>query len=59
MGVNQNRQSKSRVSKRRAMQKISAPNIVECPHCHKYTMQHHMCPNCGYYNGKEVVSMGE
>ncbi|UWG96155.1 50S ribosomal protein L32 [Dehalobacter sp. DCM] len=59
MGVHQNKQSKSRVRRRRAMDKLTAPNLVECPQCHKQKLQHHICANCGYYNGKEVVSMGE
>lgn len=59
MGVHQNRQSKARVRTRRAMDKLSAPNLVECPQCHQPKLQHHICPNCGYYKGKEVISMGE
>ncbi|HHV65229.1 MAG TPA: 50S ribosomal protein L32 [Peptococcaceae bacterium] len=59
MGVHQNKQSKSRVRMRRAMDKLNAPNLVECPQCHKKKLQHHVCPECGYYKGKQVVSMGE
>ncbi|MDR3288380.1 MAG: 50S ribosomal protein L32 [Peptococcaceae bacterium] len=59
MGVPQHRQSKSRVRKRRAMSKLTAPNLVDCPQCHKPKMQHHVCASCGYYNGREVIAMGE
>jgi large subunit ribosomal protein L32 len=59
MGVHQNRQSKSRVRKRRAMWKLSAPNFVECPQCHKMKLQHRVCASCGYYKGKEMVAKGE
>lgn len=59
MGVHQNRQSKARVRRRRATQKLTVPHLVECPQCHKQKLQHHLCPNCGYYKGKEVISMGE
>ncbi len=59
MGVHQNRQSKSRVRKRRAMWKLTAPNLVECPQCHKKNLQHTICASCGFYKGKEMVSKGE
>ncbi len=57
MGVPQHRQSKTRVRKRRAMQKLSAPGFTECPQCHKPKMTHRVCPECGYYNAKEVISV--
>ncbi|NMA69358.1 MAG: 50S ribosomal protein L32 [Desulfitobacterium sp.] len=59
MAVPKRRHSKSRVRKRRATWKISAPNHVECPQCHKAKLPHHLCPNCGYYKAREVVSMDE
>ncbi|HEX3015123.1 MAG TPA: 50S ribosomal protein L32 [Desulfobacteria bacterium] len=57
MGVPQHRQSKSRVRKRRAMWKLEAPGFIECPQCHKPMMPHRVCPECGFYKGKEVVSV--
>ena len=59
MGVPQNRQSKARVRKRRAMQKLTPPNLVECPQCHKLKLSHYVCPNCGFYKSKEVVAVSE
>jgi len=59
MGVHQNKQSKARVRRRRAMDKLSVPNLVECPQCHKLKLQHNICPSCGFYKGKEVISVGE
>ena len=32
---------------------------VECPHCHEKIMQHRVCPNCGYYDGKQDVAKKE
>jgi large subunit ribosomal protein L32 len=40
---------------RRAQHKISAPTLSECPQCHQARLPHHVCPECGYYDGKEVV----
>ncbi|MDR3271458.1 MAG: 50S ribosomal protein L32 [Peptococcaceae bacterium] len=59
MGVPQHRQSKSRVRKRRAMAKLTAPSLTACPQCRKLRMPHHMCPACGYYDGKAVVAVAE
>ncbi|ADG82925.1 50S ribosomal protein L32 [Thermincola ferriacetica] len=56
MGVQQHRQSKSRVRKRRATQKLTAPGFISCPQCHEPKLPHRVCPECGYYKDKEVVA---
>ncbi|MDR2736281.1 MAG: 50S ribosomal protein L32 [Gracilibacteraceae bacterium] len=55
MGVHQTRQSKSRIRRRRATQKLAAPNLVECPQCHQLKQQHHACLACGTYKGSTVI----
>ncbi len=47
--------SRSRRDKRRTHQKLSIPNVVECPHCHQPKLPHRACPNCGYYGGRMVI----
>lgn len=47
--------SKAKGRMRRAHNKISAPNLVECPQCHEKVLAHRICKNCGYYAGKPVV----
>ncbi|MDR1961718.1 MAG: 50S ribosomal protein L32 [Gracilibacteraceae bacterium] len=59
MGVHQNRQSKARVRRRRAADKAFSPSLTECPQCHKFRLQHQLCPHCGFYNGKQVIQVGE
>ena len=49
------RWSKARTGLKRSTWKIEAKNLATCPHCHEPMMQHRVCSNCGYYNGKEVV----
>ncbi|MGI6678767.1 MAG: 50S ribosomal protein L32 [Dehalobacterium sp.] len=44
---------------RRATQKINKPSLSECPQCHAFKAPHRVCPECGYYKGKEVVSKAE
>ncbi len=49
--------TKSRKRMGQWKEKIDAPNLVECPHCHNLVLPHHVCPYCGYYDGKEVVAV--
>ncbi len=49
------RHSKTRGRKRRTHWKIDAPNLAECPQCHNARMPHHICPSCGFYNGRQII----
>ena len=51
--------SRARRDSRKANWKISAPNVVKCPHCHEYTLPHQVCSHCGYYKGEQVVDMAK
>ncbi len=58
MAVPKRKTSKARRDKRRASNiKMTAPNVSECPQCHEPKLSHHVCPSCGYYKGKEVISV--
>jgi large subunit ribosomal protein L32 len=57
VGVPKRRVSKARQGERRAHLAIGAPALVECDHCHELKRAHHVCPTCGYYNGREAVSI--
>lgn len=49
--------SKARRDSRRAQTfKLSMPGIVECPQCHEMKLAHRVCKDCGYYDGKEIIS---
>ncbi|NPV52140.1 MAG: 50S ribosomal protein L32 [Firmicutes bacterium] len=50
---------KSRTRKRRANWKITAPGLGECPQCHASKLPHRVCPECGYYDGREIVKKAE
>jgi large subunit ribosomal protein L32 len=56
MAVPKQKQSHSRTAKRRAQHKISSPAVNSCPQCHSPRRPHHVCPVCGSYAGREVVS---
>jgi len=57
MAVPKKRQSSARRDKRRAHDAIGAPRLNECPQCHSPRMPHRVCPTCGTYAGREVVSL--
>ena len=49
------RHSKTRGRKRRTHYKAETPTLAQCSHCHQPKPPHTVCPNCGYYAGREVV----
>ena len=49
--------SKGRRDRRRAHDALKARNLVSCPNCGEMRLPHHVCPNCGYYKGREVVDV--
>ena len=59
MAVPKKRKSKSATARRRANWKLDAPGFVECPRCHKPRMPHRVCPECGHYDGREVIKVKE
>ena len=57
VGVPKRKVSKARQGERRSHLAISAPPLVECEHCHELHRAHHVCPTCGWYNGREAVTI--
>ena len=49
--------SKGRRDRRRAHDSVAPPALVSCTNCGEKHRPHHVCPNCGHYNGKEVVEI--
>ncbi len=49
--------SKGRRDRRRAHDALVANNLVQCSQCGEMRLPHTVCPNCGYYQGREVISM--
>ncbi len=42
---------------RRAHDSLSVEAFQECPNCGELKRPHNLCPSCGHYNGREVVSV--
>ncbi len=48
--------SKTSQRTRRAHSAMDAPTLTKCPRCGAAIKPHRVCPECGYYKGKEVVT---
>ena len=59
MAVPKQRQNKSRGGRRRAgHKKLVEKVLVACSNCSQMILPHRVCPNCGFYKGKEVEKKG-
>lgn len=57
MAVPKRRKTSSRRDMRRSQHdKVSRPNISPCPNCSAPMVPHRVCPSCGFYDGREVIS---
>ena len=48
--------SSARRDKRRAHDSLKARNLVQCSNCGEMRLPHTVCPNCGYYQGREIIN---
>ena len=51
--------SRRRAKGRWAHRSLIAASFSDCPQCRNPKLPHRVCPTCGYYNGREVVSAEE
>ncbi len=56
MATPKKRKSLERRRRARAQSKVVLPNIVKCSNCDGVRLPHHMCPTCGWYNGKCIIA---
>ena len=59
MPVPKRKRSKAKVRSHKAVQAISAANVIACPNCDEPAMPHRMCPHCGQYAGRVVKEVEE
>ena len=55
MGVPKKKTTRSKKRHRQAHQKLSFSSLTRCPQCKAPKLPHFVCPECGYYKGKQVV----
>jgi large subunit ribosomal protein L32 len=49
--------SKGRRDRRRAQDALVPLNLVRCTNCEEMHLAHTVCPSCGHYNKREVISI--
>jgi large subunit ribosomal protein L32 len=49
--------SKGRRDRRRAHDALTPIVLVACRNCGEQRRQHTVCPNCGHYEGREVIAI--
>ncbi|MBM7559452.1 MULTISPECIES: 50S ribosomal protein L32 [Marinitoga] len=61
MAVPKQKTSRARTHRRRAanLYKAIKVNVSKCPNCGEPKLPHRVCLNCGYYNGKQILEIGE
>lgn len=59
MPVPKRRRSKSKKRIKRAGFKVTAPNLVACTTCGAKILSHFVCPECGSYDKKQVLTIKE
>ncbi|RAP31511.1 50S ribosomal protein L32 [Candidatus Marinamargulisbacteria bacterium SCGC AG-343-D04] len=57
MAVPKRRRSKARKRTHKSLWKINVPTLVKCTNCDEYVRPHHACTACGFYKGKQVLTI--
>jgi len=57
MGVPKRKTSKMRLRTRKAANRWHRPQFSKCPQCGSTVAGHTVCPSCGYYKGRQVVTV--
>jgi large subunit ribosomal protein L32 len=57
MGVPKRKMSKMRLRTRKAANRWHATKLNKCPQCGSAHAGHTACPSCGYYKGRQVLTI--
>ena len=55
MAVPKRRTSKSKKGMRRSHHRVDAIAMSRCSNCSQAVITHRVCPNCGFYRGRDVL----
>jgi len=57
MAVPRSKTSKARTSRRQSINmKLTVPAIIACGNCGNPVLSHRVCPKCGFYRGRQVLT---
>ncbi|GMT42282.1 MAG: 50S ribosomal protein L32 [bacterium] len=59
MPVPKKKTSKSKRGMRRSHDSLQQPGLSTCPNCQEVKIPHHVCPHCGMYGDREVITIEE
>ncbi|MDY0150826.1 MAG: 50S ribosomal protein L32 [Candidatus Cloacimonas sp.] len=59
MAVPKRKTSKTRRDKRRTHDALTPPSFNTCTKCGQASRSHHVCANCGTYNGRQIIDAKE
>ena len=51
------RHTRSHTANRRSHHALKDPNLAVCKNCGSQHRPHHMCLDCGFYNGRMVLDL--
>ncbi len=51
------RKNRSKTRMGRSHEGVKAPVMATCKHCGAHHRPHHMCLECGFYNGRQVLNL--
>ncbi len=57
MGLPAKRRTKQSKRERAAHFALTATSLTTCPKCKHAVRPHRVCPNCGYYRGRDVLKL--
>ncbi len=51
--------SHARRDKRRTHWKLTLASLTKCPQCARVIRSHHVCPSCGFYRGRQAITVAK
>lgn len=57
MAVQQGKKSKAKIRSRKAANRFRTGKPTTCPACGAARLSHRVCPSCGNYDGRQVISV--
>ena len=57
MAVPKRKKSKSKIRSRKSSHKKQYAEVKPCPQCGSPQQSHRVCPSCGYYRGRQVLTV--